>query len=54
MLKGTRRDKVLVEAGPDGARALDDVLAYRYEDAQPTMVAPLVERMSRNDEVNSL
>ena len=119
MLKGTRRDKVLVEAGPDSARALDDVLAYRYEDpgpapkrrarvrltknllpeaqnafvdpkggrfvslwdeqvrsgridvrelysdrylsqweghddAQPTMVAPLAERMSRNDEVNPL
>jgi hypothetical protein len=35
MLKGTRRDEVLVETGPDGTRLLDDVLAWRYENPGP-------------------
>lgn len=35
MLKGTRRDKVLVADGPDGTRWLDDVLQRRYEEPGP-------------------
>ena len=35
MLKGGRRDKVLVDAGPDNRRILDDILAWRYENPRP-------------------
>ena len=35
MMKGGRRDTVLVPDGPDGRRSLDDVLAWRYVNPGP-------------------